>query len=53
MTEQNSPAKLTEQQHEQRKQLFRYTDLDHPVIKVLFDLQLEDEDSQTSEKESQ
>ncbi len=49
MTEQNAPEKLTEQQREQREQLFRYTDRDHPAIKVLFDLQLDD--AQTSETE--
>lgn len=41
MTVVNTHSERTEQQIEQRKELFRYTDLDHPVIQVLFDLQLD------------
>ena len=41
MTVVNTHSERTEQQIEQRKELFRYTDLDHPVIQVLLDLQLD------------
>jgi len=37
MTESN----LTEQEHKARQELFRYTDLSHPVMQAMFDLQVE------------
>ena len=49
MTEGNTHSERTEQQIEQRKELFRYTALDHPVIQVVFDLQIDDVQSSTAE----
>jgi len=33
-----SESNLTEQETETRKELFRYTDLTHPVMQALFDM---------------
>lgn len=40
MTEQNQ-RELTEEQLAERKERFRYTDLSHPVMQVLFNMQLD------------
>lgn len=50
MTEHTS-ATLTEQENTDRKELFRYTDLSHPVMQVLFELQLDDPNSPSMELE--
>jgi len=41
MTE-NNHNQLNEQDRKKREELFRYTDLSHPVIKILFDLASEE-----------
>ena len=41
MTEQTLPTELSEQEREQRQALFQYTDLSHPVMQTLFNLQLD------------
>ncbi len=41
MTEQMIPTELSEQEREQRLAIFQYTDLSHPVMQVLFNLQLD------------
>ena len=43
-----SESNLSEQEIETRKELFRYTDLTHPVMQTLFELPVL---SQTSEKD--
>ncbi len=40
MTENNTPQDLSEQEQTERKELFRYTDLSHPLMEKLFNLQL-------------
>ena len=40
MTEKDTQPELTEQQREQRQERFRYTDLSHPVMQALFNMQL-------------
>ncbi len=37
MSEQSSPT-MTEEQLAERKELFRYTDMSHPLIACLFDI---------------
>lgn len=40
MTEQNKNMQWNEEELEKRKELFRYTDLSHPVIQALFQFKL-------------
>ncbi|MDH5357780.1 MAG: hypothetical protein OEY48_04540 [Gammaproteobacteria bacterium] len=49
MTENDTQTKLTEQEYEQRQERFRYTDLSHPVMQLLFNLQLNSNPPTTSE----
>ena len=44
-------SNLTEQDIEVRKELFRYTDLTHPVMKILFELKPETTSSPTVESD--
>jgi hypothetical protein len=39
MNESNTSNELTKQQLEERKELFRYADLSHPLINLLFEWQ--------------
>jgi len=39
---------LTEQEIESRKELFRYTDLSHPVMQILFALQLDSSSAESN-----
>jgi len=50
MTEYTS-ANLTEQENTDRNELFRYTDLSHPVMQVLFELKLNDQDVTAMEEQ--
>lgn len=50
MTELNSSSILSKEELEARQELFRYTDLAHPVMHVLFELQLDAAQSPTSEQ---
>jgi hypothetical protein len=38
MTENDTFQEMSEEALEERTELFRYTDLSHPLIKLLFDL---------------
>jgi len=40
MTDDNTLQPLSEQEQAERKELFRYTDLSHPLMDTLFNLQL-------------
>ena len=44
-------SNLTEQDIEVRKELFRYTDLTHPVMQTLFEIQPETTTSPTVESD--
>ena len=45
MTEQNQNLQWSEEELEKRKELFRYTDLSHPVMQALFQFKLADKKS--------
>lgn len=49
MTEKNLSSQ--QQETETRHELFRYTDLNHPVMQVLFDLQLDETTLSTLEQD--
>lgn len=49
MTEKDMQTELTEQEYQQRQERFRYTDLSHPVMQVLFNLQLNSNPSTPTE----
>lgn len=51
MTELNSSSILSKEELEARQELFRYTDLSHPVMNALFELQLDVPQSPTSEQD--
>ncbi|MBL4638121.1 MAG: hypothetical protein JKY76_02035 [Proteobacteria bacterium] len=40
MNDNESFQQMSEQEQAERKELFRYTDLAHPLMQVLFNLQL-------------
>lgn len=40
MTESTVQKEMSEQEQEQRNELFRYTDLSHPLMQVLFNLKM-------------
>lgn len=50
MTEYTS-ENLTEQENIDRNELFRYTDLSHPVMQVLFELKLDDQSDSAMEEQ--
>ncbi|WP_438969952.1 hypothetical protein [Methylophaga sp.] len=42
-------ARLTEAQQAERKERFRYVDLNHPLMQILFHIEIETDQSQESE----